>query len=169
MLIGNAGANKLDGKGGDDTAAGAAGNNMSTRWTARGSGDRDAGEGMDRCSSVEIHFTLGAFVENLTLTATPQRLGIGNALANKITGNAGKIPLRSSPQRHVIGNDGDDSSTGGIRRRQHGRRNGVDTYLVDDRRQDPGEWPDGEFDEVKATITFTLGRHPRSAHPRRRS
>ena len=123
MLIGNAGANKLDGKGGDDTAAGAAGNDVYTVDSEKDRGDRERRRGYRQVNSSAAFYTLGAFVENLTLVGN-SHVGIGNALANKIIDNAGaNIPQRPRAGNDtLIGNDGDDRLTGDVRRRQLGRR-----------------------------------------------
>ncbi len=61
-----------------------------------------------------VNWTLGANVENLTLTGTANLTGTGNALANVLTGNAGNNVLD--------GGAGADTMAGGL---------GDDTYVVD--------------------------------------
>ena len=69
-----------------------------------------AGEGADTVQST-IRFTLGANVENLTLTGTSNINGTGNDLTNPITGNSGNNLLdgglrghdeRGSWRRHLL-------------------------------------------------------------------
>src|SRR5262249_11018041 len=89
VLTGNAGANKIDGRGGDDTMAGGAGNDI---YVVDSAGDQvtetDAKNGTDLVQS-SVSFTLGKFLENLTLldTGTTPVNGTGNELNNLITGN----------------------------------------------------------------------------------
>ena len=65
--------------------------------------DEDAGEGDDRVNSSVTH-TLGADVENLTLTGVALINGTGNALANDMDGN--------SAANQLFGGGGDDNITG---------------------------------------------------------
>ena len=67
----------------------------------------------------DVSWTLGANLENLTLTGTGAINGTGNTLANVLTGNAAANVLN--------GGTGADTMAGGLgddtyRRRQRGRR-----------------------------------------------
>ncbi|MFN5514685.1 MAG: bluetail domain-containing putative surface protein [Cyanobacteriota bacterium] len=87
-LTGLAGNDALDGKAGADTLIGGLGNDT---YTVDNVGDvitENANEGTDSVKS-SINYTLGANLENLTLTGSAGINGTGNALKNKITGNTG--------------------------------------------------------------------------------
>ena len=119
MLIGNTGANKLDGGIGNDTTIGGAGND-----TYEVNSDKDAiaeyaNEGTDQVNSSAFAYTpLRAFVENLTLTGTADINGAGNTLANKITGNGGaNVLVGDAGNDTLTGNDGND-----VPERRRGRR-----------------------------------------------
>src|SRR5262249_43905084 len=93
FLIGNSGANKLDGRGGADTMFGGAGNDTYEVDDNNDTVTELAGEGTEQVNSSAAIFTLGAYIENLTLTGTADIDGTGNALGNKITGNTGANEL----------------------------------------------------------------------------
>ncbi|BBF94060.1 hypothetical protein BLTE_27450 [Blastochloris tepida] len=86
-ITGNDGANVLDGGAGADALAGGAGNDT---YIVDNLGDtvrEAAGAGTDTVKA-SVSFTLGANVENLTLTGKAAIDGNGNGLDNVITGNA---------------------------------------------------------------------------------
>ncbi|TDR94850.1 M10 family metallopeptidase [Enterovirga rhinocerotis] len=118
-LIGGAGNDTLDGGTGADAMFGGAGNDIyvvddiSTDTPFFGivgdtvredtvAGIDDGGRDLVQAS---VSFTLGRFVENLTLTGTAAIDGSGNELANVIIGNRGA--------NHLFGFDGDDILDGG--------------------------------------------------------
>src|SRR3954454_21386773 len=164
VLRGNAAANVLDGSGGDDTLAGNGGNdtliggagNDSLNGGAGGGamsggigndtftvdtvGDtvsENAGEGTDTVVS-SIDYTLGANVENLSLTRAA-RVGTGNALANAIRGTSGDDTLD--------GGAGADKLYGGA---------GNDTYIVDTSSDRIAETAGGGTDTVLASSSYTI-------------
>lgn len=158
IIIGNSGNNVLKGMDGDDTLKGMAGNDTLEGGSGndvldggagsdimKGGAGNDlyivdrttdqvvelAGEGIDTVRATISH-TLSANVENLELGAMSDIFGIGNGLANKITGNAGANNLKGMAGDDTIyggagddtisGGDGYDILTGGL---------GADTFVFD--------------------------------------
>ncbi|MFB2550698.1 hypothetical protein [Ensifer soli] len=104
ILTGNSGRNILNGGLGADTMIGGAGNDT---YVVDHSGDttvETAGGGTDTVEA-SLSWTLGAEVENLTLTGTSAINGTGNALGNVIIGNDGNNTL--------VGGAGRDTVSGG--------------------------------------------------------
>ena len=103
-ISGNASANTLDGGAGADAMAGGAGNDTYVRDNAGDTVTEAANAGTDTVRS-SLTYTLGANVENLTLTGAAALNGTGNTLNNVMVGNAAANVL--------TGGDGADTLTGG--------------------------------------------------------
>ena len=91
-LVGNSAANGLDGGAGADVMTGGAGDDI---YSVDNVGDRVfevPGQGTDTVRAT-IDYTLGIAVEKLVLLGTRNIAGIGNELANTLTGNAGNNRL----------------------------------------------------------------------------
>ncbi len=109
VLNGTPGDDTIDGLGGADTMNGALGND--TYFVTAGDVINDTG-GIDTIVS-GITWTLGAAIENLTLTGTATTSGIGNTLANTIQGSAGNNFLQGDAGMDtVVGGAGNDTMGG---------------------------------------------------------
>jgi len=105
-LTGNAGNNVLDGRTGVDTMAGGAGNDTYTVDNVSDVVVENGSEGTDQVNS-SVRFNLaGQHIERLTLTGSRNISGVGNSLANTLTGNTGNNELD--------GRMGSDTLTGGL-------------------------------------------------------
>ncbi|GGE83245.1 calcium-binding protein [Niveispirillum cyanobacteriorum] len=114
-ITGGAGNDTLTGGSGADTLVGGAGDDL---YTVEETGDvviEGAGGGMDHVRALANAYTLSAEIENLSFIGSGDFAGIGNGLANSITGGSDNDTLD--------GGAGADTLAGGL---------GDDTYVVDD-------------------------------------
>ncbi|EJN10300.1 Ca2+-binding protein, RTX toxin [Herbaspirillum sp. YR522] len=147
-LIGGTGNDVLDGGIGADSMSGGAGGDTYIVDDIGDTVTETAGAGGDLVKS-SISYTLGANVENLTLTGTSSLTGTGNELDNILTANdAGSI---------LIGGAGNDMLSGGAGRDVFVGGTGNDTYGVDQISDVIVENAGEGVDTVKASINYTLG------------
>lgn len=148
--IATAGDDTLTGSAGVDTMAGGDGNDT---YYVNKDGDvviENASEGIDQVFASAKH-TLGANVENLTLTGSANINGYGNELNNVLIGNAGANNLESYGGADTLyGGGGIDTLQGG---------DGNDVYVVNDAGDLIVEKANGSlggYDHVFAGVSYTL-------------
>jgi Ca2+-binding RTX toxin-like protein len=147
-LIGLGGNDTIDGKIGADSMQGGLGNDT---YTIDNVGDvvtENLNEGTDTVKT-SLDYTLGANLENLTLSGTANLNGTGNALNNTLTGNAGVNTLIGLDGNDILdGKVGVDTMIGGL---------GNDTYTVDNVGDVVTENLNEGTDAVKTNIDYILG------------
>lgn len=144
VLTGLGGNDTLDGGNGKDTMSGGAGNDIYIVNQPNEVITENPDEGDDTVFS-RVTFTLGANLENLTLTGGIPAKGFGNELDNVLTGNNSKNVL--------VGYAGDDTLDGGGGADVLNGGAGNDVYIVDsgDKIIDSAG-----IDTVQASFSYTL-------------
>ncbi|CAN7295177.1 family 16 glycosylhydrolase [Phenylobacterium sp. LjRoot225] len=158
-MVGNGAANTLTGLAGNDTLNGGAGIDRLVGGTGNDlyvlGFDADAvveaaSEGVDAVTA-SFSYTLGANVENLTLTGPYAISGTGNALNNVLTGN-GSV-------NNLTGGDGADTLNGGAGNDRLVGGGGNDTYVLGSETDVVVEAAGQGVDTVTTNLTYALGAH----------
>ncbi|MCK9983854.1 MAG: hypothetical protein AzoDbin1_00326, partial [Azoarcus sp.] len=147
-LFGGAGDDRLIGGGGVDTLVGGLGNDtyvLSSLNEVIVELDNEGNDGVETATS----YTLGATLENLTLTGSAAASGTGNAADNRLTGN--------SANNKLTGYEGNDSLNGGAGNDTLIGGAGDDIYVVDTSRDVITELVNEGTDSVEASYSYTLG------------
>jgi trimeric autotransporter adhesin len=159
ILTGNSAANVLDGGLGSDEMVGGAGNDT---YVVNSAFDdvtetlAGAAGGVDLVRS-GVDFTLGAHVENLTLTGSALN-ATGNSLNNILTGNSGDNTLTGDAGNdRLIGNDGNDTLNGGAGVDNMVGGLGNDTYVRDMATDVITEALNAGTDTVQSSLNYILG------------
>jgi serralysin len=145
-ITGNDVNNTLDGGSGADAMAGGLGNDTYVVDHAGDAVAEGANAGIDLVQA-SVSYSLGANLENLTLTGTALNGG-GNSLDNVITGNASNNVL--------WGGDGNDTLDGGGGADQLDGQAGNDTYIIDNAGDFVWEAANAGTDTVEASISYAL-------------
>ncbi|MFG6082186.1 calcium-binding protein [Paracoccus litorisediminis] len=147
FLSGGAGADDMDGGDGDDT------------YTVDHADDlviEGDGPGHDLVRT-SVGYTLGGNVEDLLLIGTSKLTGIGNNLANLITGNSGSnTVLGLGGNDTLIGWNGNDTIDGGAGSDEMDGGVGNDTFLVNAEGDVVIEAAAQGSDLVQSSISYTL-------------
>lgn len=147
-LIGGDGNDTLDGGAGVDSLVGGLGDDI---YVVDNSGDliiEGIDQGIDTIQS-SLSWTLGANLENLALLGSAAIWGVGNSLANRLTGNVASNTLTGADGNDTLdGGAGADSLVGGL---------GDDTYYVDQSDDIVVELVGQGADTVIASISYVLG------------
>jgi Ca2+-binding RTX toxin-like protein len=149
-LLGGAGADTLIGGGAVDSLVGGTGNDTYILANNHDKVTEAAGEGTDTVT-VSYSYTLGANLENLTLTGSAPISGTGNNLNNLITGN--------SAANTLIGGAGDDTLNGAAGIDSLVGGTGNDTYVLGSDGDVVVENAGEGTDTVTTDLNYNLGNN----------
>ncbi len=157
VLTGNAGSDTLNGGAGIDTMTGGIGDDTYYVDNAGDTVVESAAAGTDTVIA-SASYVMADNVENLTFSGSGAMNGLGNSLANVMTGAGGNNYLKGETGNDTLyGNDGNDRLHGGAGTDVMIGGRGNDVYYVDASGDTVTE-NDGEgTDTVYASVTHILG------------
>ena len=167
VIIGNTAKNSLYGQAGDDTLDGGLGIDTLVGGTGSDTyivdsttdtiieypNNPEVDEDYDAVDNVNssVSFTIGNYLENLTLTGNSGSIGTGNALNNTLSGNTANNSLYTQAGNDTLdGALGIDSLYGGT---------GDDTYIVDSITDSITENALEGSDTIQSSVSYTLGNN----------
>jgi Ca2+-binding RTX toxin-like protein len=148
MLTAGEGMDTVDGGTGADSMSGGGDDDTYIVDNVLDAVTENMDEGVDSVRS-SVSFTLGANLENLTLTGMGALAGTGNDAFNAVTGNGGANLL--------AGLAGDDTLNGGAGADKMTGGTGDDAYTVDNVKDVVTEAMMEGIDTVSSSVSFTLG------------
>ncbi len=152
VIKGNGGNDTINGGAGADTMIGGAGNDL---FIVNKSGDKAfGGSGTDQVLA-SASFRLSNGTEDLRLTGSGDINGTGNSAANTLAGNGGDNRLSGlGGNDSIVGNDGNDTINGGAGADTMAGGAGNDLFIVDN----SGDKAFGVsgIDQVLASVSFRL-------------
>ena len=170
QLTGDAGNNRLDGGRLNDTLRGGAGSDTYVTDSSADIVVEDGTLATDIDTVVSgVNWTLGARLENLTLTGTTATSGGGNQSANVLTGNAIANTLQGyggndtlnggAGDDRLVGGSGNDVMNGGTGNDTFEGGEGGDTYVADSSADIVNEQGTlvTDIDTVVSGVNWTLG------------
>lgn len=139
-LNGSTGLDTLDGGSGSDNLNGGAGNDTYIVDATTDILTENSNAGTDTVRS-SVSYTLGSYLNNLTLTGTSAINGTGNSINNTITGNSANNTLNGRAGNDILnGGAGNDTLDGGAGNDGLDGGKGNDTYIVETRFDSSGNF-----------------------------
>ncbi|HYF32499.1 MAG TPA: type I secretion C-terminal target domain-containing protein [Chitinophagaceae bacterium] len=154
IITGNSGNNTLNGGNAVDTLIGGLGDDTYVIESNSEIITENNNEGNDTIiSTIPSNYTLGAHIENLTITGSNSISITGNSLNNVLTGNSGN--------NTVTGGDGNDTIDGGNAIDTLIGGAGDDIYITESNNDVITELANEGTDKIIATVSasYTLGAH----------
>jgi Ca2+-binding RTX toxin-like protein len=159
LIVGNAGANRIDGGALDDVLEGGGGDDTYVVDNTNDQVNELADAGLDTVEST-VTYILPAHVESIQLKGAESIGARGNGLLNTLAGNAAANLLEGmGGEDSLVGGAGNDTLDGGEGADTMRGGAGDDTYLVDNAADVVIETSGQGNDVVRSSVTRALGDH----------